>query len=310
MSQSASPIELRKQIVERLVGATGEPNEVISVARACAERALADLTTTLNGDLSTPLEIEIETVELVRTGQAVPRSDSHAAMTVATSELSPDAIAIVLDAPGIALVVSSMFGGDPEIPATPIERPLSPIEMEAASVVFQRLAGAFDGSGPRALGLRFPLPATITGPELDKLGLRDGPAARVVLSLRCGVNAGTLSATIPQRVLIQQRGNAKASAAPAQEASWGARFSEEVMRSSVQLDATVPLPPMTLGEIAALQPGQIIELPASAQSETRLLARDKTIFVCEFGKLGQNYTVRVLDPFDEHRDFVDGLLSR
>ncbi len=82
------------------------------------------------------------------------------------------------------------------------------------------------------------------------------------------------------------------------------------MRSAVRLEATVPLPKMTLGEIAALRPGQIIELPTDAQTTTLLSARDRKVFVCEFGKLGHNYTVRILDPFDEARDFVDGLMSR
>jgi flagellar motor switch protein FliM len=39
-----------------------------------------------------------------------------------------------------------------------------------------------------------------------------------------------------------------------------------------------------------------------------LSARKKTLFVCEFGKLGQNYTVRVKHPFDAAQEFIDGLL--
>ncbi|TIL62581.1 MAG: flagellar motor switch protein FliM, partial [Mesorhizobium sp.] len=43
-------------------------------------------------------------------------------------------------------------------------------------------------------------------------------------------------------------------------------------------------------------------------SHARLSARDKTLFVCEFGKLGQNYTVRVRHPYDAGQDFIDGLM--
>ncbi|RVC06359.1 flagellar motor switch protein FliM, partial [Mesorhizobium sp. M7A.F.Ca.CA.002.15.2.1] len=31
-------------------------------------------------------------------------------------------------------------------------------------------------------------------------------------------------------------------------------------------------------------------------------------FVCEFGKLGQNYTVRIRQPYDAGQDFIDGLM--
>ncbi len=80
------------------------------------------------------------------------------------------------------------------------------------------------------------------------------------------------------------------------------------MRSKVVLEATMPLQRMTLGDLANLEAGQVIELEPNAQSEARLSARKKTLFVCEFGKLGQHYTVRIKSPFDEGKDFMDGLL--
>ena len=46
-----------------------------------------------------------------------------------------------------------------------------------------------------------------------------------------------------------------------------------------------------------------------AQSKALLSARQKTLFVCEFGKLGKNYTVRIRHPFDAGQDLMDGLLS-
>ena len=70
----------------------------------------------------------------------------------------------------------------------------------------------------------------------------------------------------------------------------------------------MPLARMTLGEIAGLHEGQVIEIEEEAQSQARLSARKKTLFVCEFGKLGQNYTVRVRHPFDAGQEFIDGLM--
>ena len=50
---------------------------------------------------------------------------------------------------------------------------------------------------------------------------------------------------------------------------------------------------MALGDVAALAVGQVIELDEAAQTNARLTARNKTLYVCELGKLGQNYTVRI-----------------
>lgn len=81
------------------------------------------------------------------------------------------------------------------------------------------------------------------------------------------------------------------------------------MRSGVDLQATMPLARMTLGDVASLQVGQLIEFQADAQSQAKLSARQKTLFVCEFGKLGQNYTVRVRHPFDAGQDLMEGLVA-
>lgn len=52
----------------------------------------------------------------------------------------------------------------------------------------------------------------------------------------------------------------------------------------------------------------MLEIEENAQGRARLSARNKTLFVCEFGKLGQNYTVRINQPYDAGQDFIDGLM--
>ncbi|HXE03023.1 MAG TPA: FliM/FliN family flagellar motor switch protein, partial [Methyloceanibacter sp.] len=157
------------------------------------------------------------------------------------------------------------------------------------------------------LDIRFPIPPAITGDELQKQLLRDGPAAKLVFELSTSKSKGTLELFMPHRVLLSHRAERPGAADRAVAAKWGAHFGEEIMRSVVRLDAAIPMAPMTLGELAALQVGQVIEMPKTAQAETRLSAREKTLFVCEFGKIGANYTVRVRHPFDAGQQFIDGL---
>jgi flagellar motor switch protein FliM len=113
---------------------------------------------------------------------------------------------------------------------------------------------------------------------------------------------------MPQRVLLKHRGDTVPAKNDEHGATWGERLGEEVMRSAVRLEATMPLPKMTLGEVAALRAGQVIAIDPAAQSRALLSARKQTLFVCEFGKLGQNYTVRVRHAYDAAQEFMDGLL--
>lgn len=309
MTGAANPAELRASIVERLIGETGEPDHIVSAARAVAERALPNIIQALGGKLAAPIDLDIETVELARLAQARPQRGHHA-MTVASSSSSPDALILLMDSAAVAVLVSALFGGDPDLPVTPIERDLSPTETEVATMVFQELAQAVNGSGERAFAFRLPLPAAISGAELKKHIIRDAPAVRVDFRISTANSSGRISLMMPQRVLLKHRGDAGTMPAADSEAAsaWSARFGEEIMRSTVNLEATMPLARLTLGAVASLREGMVIELGEAAQTEARLSARSKTLFVCEFGKLGQNYTVRIRHPFDAGQDLIDTLM--
>jgi flagellar motor switch protein FliM len=252
--------------------------------------------------------IELKSVDIARLSDVKPEDTSRFAMAIGASPLSSDALVMLIDADAIAVVVSALFGGDPDLPVTPIERELSPTELDVAGMVFHEVATSVNGWGARALDIKFPLPPAITGTDLKRKILRDGPAVRLVFSFSIGTTVGSLYLHMPQRVLMHRTGTAASETGSAVASDWRQRFNDEVMRSKVVIEATMPLQRMTLGELTGLEAGQIIELAPNAQSEARLSARDKTLFVCEFGKLGQHYTVRVKDPFDEGKDFMDGLL--
>lgn len=308
MTSVASPAETRAFIVERLVGETGEPDLVIGAARALAERALQAIVAGLQQNMATPISMEVANIDLIRFTEARPTATNHA-MTIAASASSPDALVLSIDNAALAVVVSMLFGGEPQAPVAPIERELSSLEIEVATMVFEQVAQAVNGSGPRAFEFKLPLPLAITGTEMTRHLLRDGPGVRVTFSMATPASRGTMSLTMPQRVLLQHRGGTGSVAKDTPPATeWRDRFSEEVMRSTVTLEATMPLRQLTLGDLSGFEEGMVIELDETAQSHAHLSARGKTLFVCEFGKLGQNYTVRIRHPFDAGQDFIDGLL--
>lgn len=309
MTSPGTPSQTRALIIERLVGDSGEAAQVIGVGRGMAERALPLLQKALAGELGAPVTVDLQAVEVSRVPEARSRAGEAFALSVIPSPASADAMTLVMDAQAVAVMVSALFGGDPDQPVAPIERDLSQIEADVATMVFQEVAAALNGSGKRSLDLRLPAPKAMAGGEARRRVLRDGAAVRIVYGLSTPSDSGTLTVMIPQRLLLTARG-----AAPAGEdgeatgLDWRARFSEEVMRSTVRLEATMPLARLTLGDLAAFVPGQVIEFEEKAQLNARLSARDKTLFVCEFGKLGQNYTVRISHPHDAGQDFIDGLM--
>lgn len=311
LEKVAEPIDPRRFIVERLIGDTGEPDHILKAARSLAMRALPAIRQSLNEQVSYPIEIEMDQISLARMVQARRPNIDNDALVVASSATSPDALILIADANAISLLVSALFGGDPDMPVTQITRDLTSIELELASVVFEATAKALNGSGVRALSIKFPMPAAVSGPDLKKLILRDGPAVRISFTLLAPSGEGRFTVMMPQRVLLLHRADGVAGLeGDEQEAQWKARFSEEVMRSAVKLEATIPMKRMTLDELSKLFVGQVIEMPETSQVNTRLSARRKTLFTCEFGKLGQNFTVQIIEPYDAGKEFMDGLMSQ
>jgi flagellar motor switch protein FliM len=308
MASPASPAETRAFILERLVGDRGETQHVIEAARGLGTRALPILSDNLNAKLASPLTVELGKIDVMRLGDVKPDAAGNQAMTIASSPMSSDALVMLVDPDAIAVVVSALFGGDPDMPAAPIERELSPTEIEVATMMCQEVATSVNGWGARALNIHFPLPTAIAGSKRKSKVLRDGPAVRIEFRFTLGPSSGILHLLMPQRVLLHRTGSDTGGSGPA-VTDWRQRFSEEVMRSTVTLEAAMPLGRMTLGDLASLREGQVIELEEGAQSQARLSSRKKTLFVCEFGKLGQNYTVRIRHQSDAGQEFIDGLMA-
>ncbi|WP_127600348.1 FliM/FliN family flagellar motor switch protein [Nitratireductor alexandrii] len=297
-------------ILERLLGDTGEPDLILESARTLGERTLKPLRAAMGEGMSHPVSIDLGEVDMARMKQAIGDAGPHDAVVVAASANSPDALVIRVDPLAIAVFINALFGAEPDAAPQAIDRDLSSLERDVAGLIVQQVATAFNGFGQRALQVRFPLPPVQSGEGLHKIVLRDGPAVKIEFLVETDPQPGRVVVTMPQRILLRPREEAGAdeTAQPGGRGDdWSARFSEEVMRSKVTLQATMPLARMSLGAIAQLKQGQTIALAADATAQATLASKNKTLFVCEFGRLGQHYTVRIKSPWNTEEELIDGL---
>jgi flagellar motor switch protein FliM len=307
MASLASPADLQAYIIERLVGDTGEPDKLTVSAQAMLERSVASVAEALSEILAQSVIVEPGEVVLTRLPRARPDEAVGYALGIVAGATSPDAMVLGMDAEAVALFVSAMFGADPALPISPIRRELSPIEIEVATAAMNAVARGMRGAGANQLDLKLPFAQATTGAELRKMALRDGPAVKMSLRLTIGAHSCEIGMTMPQRLLLRQ-GTTETAVSTAVD--WGARFNEEVMRSSLTIEAMMPIGRRTLGDLSELAVGDILEFDEDAQANAALSARGRTLFVCEFGKLGQNYTLRIRQPFDAEQDLLEGLIRR
>ncbi len=134
--------------------------------------------------------------------------------------------------------------------------------------------------------------------------LRDNPA--VCLLFRVGESGagGTITVFVPQRLLLRRASDMPSTAAGT---DWAPRIEGELMRSTVTLEAAMPLSRLTLGVVSEWQVGAVVAIDADAPSAVRLSARGRSLFTCEFGRAGQTYTLRLGEPHDPARELIDAV---
>ena len=116
---------------------------------------------------------------------------------------------------------------------------------------------------------------------------------------------------VPQSVLLKTRivspdragGNQK------MKTEWTEHLEEQVRRSAVTLEARIRLESLTLNTISRLQPGDVIPFHDGQDVRVEVNANGRDLYVCEFGRAGSKYTVRIKDTHGSEQDILRHIMS-
>ena len=89
----------------------------------------------------------------------------------------------------------------------------------------------------------------------------------------------------------------------------GEQLEQQVRRSTVSLEARIKLQSLTLDNISRLQPGDVIPFLDSKDVRVEINANGRDLYICEFGRSGAKYTVRVKDTHGSESDILHHLMS-
>ncbi len=213
---------------------------------------------------------------------------------------------IVLDDRIDDLVVASVFGtatgSESEEPAgrTAIESAL----IEAfAQDLGRALETAFAPFGTLSLVFE----KLILLADAFALGRRDQPvvAARFSLPMREGACEGLI--LVPQALLAPFRKALErepVDAAPATDSRWSHRMEAEVKQTRLPVTAVLEELPMSLGDVAALQVGEILSLQSGDFDAVRLECAGRGMFLCRLGQGDGRYRLELETPIAESAEVV------
>ncbi|MDQ0319144.1 flagellar motor switch protein FliM [Pararhizobium capsulatum DSM 1112] len=217
------------------------------------------------------------------------------------------------DSPVIITLMEMLLGA----PASDVEEPkprrLSDIELDVATMIFEKVADVLKSAVNAAGGfeplLNRPYNASGKPPAVPEE--EDVFAACINISIGLGPVLSTVSIIVPQQPLLKTtvvfpKGvgqNRKA------KGEWGEQLEQQVRRSTVKLEARIKLQSLTLNTISRLQPGDVIPFHDAKDVRVEVDANGRDLYLCEFGRSGARYTVRIKDNLGSDNDILNHLMS-
>jgi flagellar motor switch protein FliM len=212
----------------------------------------------------------------------------------------------------VITLMEHLLGASPETVEQPADRLLSIIELELAVTVFEKIANVLRSAvnAPGGFEPSLELPhAAETRPKApdDK---PDEFAAAINMSITLSGITSEFSLIVPQAALLKTTVVVpRAKNASANSSEWTEQMSEQVRRSQVTLEAKVRLQELTLRTISKLAAGDVIPFLDSGDVRVDVSANSKELYVCELGRSGENYTVRVKDTINSDDDLIRYLMN-
>jgi flagellar motor switch protein FliM len=213
----------------------------------------------------------------------------------------------------IMSMVECLMGGDRTAVVEPAARPASTIELQMTPMVTDKIASVIK-SAVNASGNFEPI---LTKPyNADKRpkpndDYVDMYAARIRMKVEFGPIISEFSVIIPQQTLLKTIVKAPVAVSTGQKsgADWSDVLKDQVRRSEVRVEARIHLTPLKLGTLAKLQPGDVIPFLEKGDVRVQVSANGRDLYSCEFGRAGEQYTVRVKDTAGSEEDFMRDILG-
>lgn len=239
-------------------------------------------------------------------------------------ENNEDSVAVIYTAPEwdarfligvdrrfIFSLIEAVYGGDNSEGTYESDHPFSALEVRLAREVCQMAVESLRSSFVPVAPMSYRIERIESKLEFTVLGQRDFPCVVAQVLFQVMDRGGKLFVLIPQSALYPLRQRLERETAP-EEAShdprWAQLMQDGIARTDVDLRATVPGPTLTLGALASLQPGQILELQHTANSLVLLESDPERLFWCKLAQGSGKFSLVVEAPIDNNDEFIADLI--
>lgn len=224
----------------------------------------------------------------------------------------PDFV-ISCDSPVIITLMEILLGAPANTIEEPKPRTLSNIELDVATMIVEKIAEVLK-SAVSVAGSFEPVvgrPYNASERPAADPDVADVYAACINVTMGLGPVLSTFSIIVPQQTLLKTTVIVPKGVGHGRKgkSEWGEQLEQQVRRSAVNLEARIKLQSLTLDTISRLQPGDVIPFQDAKDVRVEINANGRDLYVCELGRSGAKYTVRIKDTHGSENDILHHLMS-
>jgi flagellar motor switch protein FliM len=312
MAKGAMQAEMRMEGPERLLDSGGISLERMPMLNVIFDRIAMQVSEALRQLSTAPAYTNTNSIAMERIGTILDTFEGRVVVGVFHAQAWDARIMLALENKFVFTLIDALFGGDGSEAPYSEHRPLTNVEMRIAQKAFDVVVRALQVEFAEVGRTSFKFERIESRLDFAVIAPRASFAVVAGLNIRLLGRTGELFVVIPQAALKQMRQNlahdATNEVAPP-DPEWSKQIQNEVGRAEVTISAVIEEDGFTLGDIAALKVGQILQLQATPQSRVKLESNDQALFWCYLGQAGGLYTLKIDETFDSEQEFFDTLLK-
>jgi flagellar motor switch protein FliM len=195
-----------------------------------------------------------------------------------------------------------------EKPNRPISRIESQLVEKAGRAAAQALSAGFNGF----IDASFALERQEQVADLQILGRRDMPVVTAALRFSAAGESGGMKVMLPHTTLLPIRvklAKDPENEAPAIDPRWAKQLKAGVSSALIPINGVLEEFEMTLGEIAELTVGRVLDLPGDGSGRVRLESGGQNLFWCKVVHGEGRYKLEIEESIEVEEGMLDAALA-
>ncbi|GGK31094.1 flagellar motor switch protein FliM [Salinarimonas ramus] len=299
-------------VSDRLLDAAGITIDRLPMLHVIFDRVATYCADGLRHMSASPSYFSVSNIESGRIGDILEDYESNAVAAMYHASDWDTRILVGFDRDFVFTMIEVLFGADGSEPPVDDERGFSNIEMKVAQALFEEAGKAVQAAFAPISRTQLKLERTETRMDFAIIGRRNNLAVVAKLLIQALGRGGEMFVIIPQSALSPMRqslAHVVSGDVATADPRWSKQMQSEVSRTSVSLKAVLEERTVDLGDVAAFEIGQVLELQATPRTQVRLECNGQALFRCQLGQSQGAYMLKVEDVIDEDQEFIDDLAS-